>query len=322
MSAPSCAMLLEQYLAFRDGLLSHGAGLVEKLTFANVGNRDVYNITVPFMDEGTLILAGRVEERESEFSEVRFFANEAGSWKPANGYPSFALQDPFITFIHGELIFGGVRVVTDDAAPSRIISWVTEFYRGPSVRRLRHFFTGPNRMKDIRLVQLRDKRIGVLTRPQGEVGGRGQIGFTMMDRLEELSSVRLVDAPIFTNQFLSTEWGGSNETRLLSNGWIGVLGHIASFGTMGDKNYYPITFAVNPLTRESTPPKIVATRADFLPGPAKNPTLGNVVFAGGLVRRDDGLADLYAGTSDVEAQRLTITDPFVEYENLPDIMKH
>jgi hypothetical protein len=42
--------------------------------------------------------------------------------------------------------------------------------------------------------------------------------------------------------------------------------------------------------------------------------LDNVVFSGGLIRHGDGTADLYAGTSDAEAQKIRIKDPFLVYE--------
>lgn len=46
---------------------------VEKLAFSGVGNRDVYNITAPFLYDGEEVILGRVEERDSEFSQVFFF---------------------------------------------------------------------------------------------------------------------------------------------------------------------------------------------------------------------------------------------------------
>ena len=41
-------------------------------------------------------------------------------------------------------------------------------------------------MKDIRLILLSDNRIGVFTRPQGKIGGRGRIGFMIVNSLKEL----------------------------------------------------------------------------------------------------------------------------------------
>lgn len=51
---------------------------VEKLTFSGVGNRDVYNITAPFQYDGEEVLLGRVEERDSEFSQVFFYMRQSG----------------------------------------------------------------------------------------------------------------------------------------------------------------------------------------------------------------------------------------------------
>lgn len=62
----TCKQLLDTYHAGR------GTTIVNKLTFTGVGHRDVYNITAPFMYNGEEVLMGRVEERDSEFSQVFF----------------------------------------------------------------------------------------------------------------------------------------------------------------------------------------------------------------------------------------------------------
>lgn len=56
---------------------------VEKLVFSGVGGRDVYNITAPFLHDGEEVILGRVEERDSEFSQV-FFLH---SGRMASGFP-------------------------------------------------------------------------------------------------------------------------------------------------------------------------------------------------------------------------------------------
>src|SRR5690606_41921346 len=81
----------------------------ERLRFGGVGNRDVYNITAPFTDRGEPVIAGRVERRDSEDSEVMFFREQGGVWHPRRGDPVFPLQDPFFSRIHGELVGGGVE---------------------------------------------------------------------------------------------------------------------------------------------------------------------------------------------------------------------
>lgn len=287
---------------------------VEKLRFTGVGNRDVYNITAPFRYNGEEVLLGRVEERDSEFSQVFFFTCENEVWSPRVHTHTYNLQDPFYSIIKGELIVGGVEVITDPEHPEKIISWVTQFYRGFDIDSLCHFSSGPGTMKDIRLIELSDGRVGVFTRPQGVRGGRGKIGFTIISSLDELNEQTFIEAEVFQEQFVPEEWGGANEAHLLSNGNVGVLGHIACFDRLDDKHYYSIVFSLNPETFETSPIKIIAARSDFPIGPGKRPDLNDVIFSGGLVRLGDGRAILSVGVSDAEAYHIEIPDPFSEYE--------
>ncbi|WP_133309178.1 DUF1861 family protein, partial [Aeribacillus pallidus] len=82
----------------------------------------------------------------------------------------------------------------------------------------------------------------------------------------------------------------------------------------GNRHYYPMVFVLDPDTMKFSDMELIATRSHFLKGAAKRPDLVNVVFSGGLIRKGDGTADLYVGTSDAEAQKITIADPFVKYE--------
>ncbi len=97
----------------QSGHLATGA---EKIRFAGTEGRDVYNISAPFDVDGETVIAGRVESRDSEQSDIFFFVERDGVWEPKADAPVFALQDPFYTRIHGELIIGGVR-------PSRTRNW-------------------------------------------------------------------------------------------------------------------------------------------------------------------------------------------------------
>lgn len=169
-------------------------------------------------------------------------------------------------------------------------------------------------MKDLRLIELKDGTVGILTRPQGQKGGKGKIGWITISSLDELSVDIINNAPLLENQFIDEEWGGANEPHLLTNGLVGILGHIASFDDKGNRHYYPMVFALNPETSAFSKMKLIATRNQFLPGPSKRPDLVDVVFSGGLIRKSDGSADLYAGISDAEAQKITIMDPFLSYE--------
>jgi hypothetical protein len=303
--------LLEQF--HRSGHVK----IVEKYIFTGVGKRDVYNISAPFKDMNEEFVVGRVEDRDSEFSQVFFFTKDAQDdqiWSPREHTQTYNLQDPFVARIAGELIFGGVEIITAIDNPNKIVSWVTQFYRGKNIDSLRHFASGPGTMKDIRLVELKDRRIGVLTRPQGVKGGRGQIGFTIIDTLEQLNEETFLNADILKGQFIKEEWGGANEAHLLSNGCVGILGHIASFDSRLYKHYYSMSFSLNPETMETSPIKIIAVRNDFPDGPGKRPELEDVIFSGGLIRKSNGRAELSVGVSDAEAYRIEIPDPFLEYE--------
>ncbi len=305
--AKSCLTLLSQ-------LRRSTPPRARKLIFAGVGNRDVYNIAAPFEMDGRQVIAGRVERRDVEHSEIIFFAEHNGAWRPIVSAATFpGLQDPCITFIGGELVLGGVRFPVTVADGS--IGWRMEFYRGTMLNNLLLFLTGPDKMKDVRLVELADERVGVLTRPQGAKGGRGKIGFLVTTSLETITAEAIQDAPLFKNQCLNEEWLGANEAHRLSNDLLGVLGHIAYFDHDEHRHYYPMVFCVNPRTGEASPPEIIASRADFPPGPAKRHDLVDVMFSGGLVRQGDGNATLYAGLSDAEAGCVRLPDPFAQYES-------
>lgn len=303
----SCEKLLEAYRG-KDSKL----GEPVKLVFDGVNGRDVYNITAPFEDEGEQVIAGRVERRDSEESEIYFFVRRGEKWVPRQGAPVLALQDPFYTRIGGELVLGGVKTFPHPERAGEL-NWRTVFYKGASLNRLEQIFQGPDHMKDLRLVELVDGTIGVFTRPQGVKGGRGKIGFARVEKLEDLTVETVLEAPLL-EQFREEEWGGCNEIHLLANGKLGVLGHIARFDEQGDRHYYPMVFGYDPITGAYSDMQIIAERSDFLPGPSKRPDLADVVFSGGLVREGGGKAALYAGISDAEAQKLIIPDPFAELE--------
>ncbi|MFD2614890.1 MTP-1 family protein [Paenibacillus gansuensis] len=304
----TCSELLQEYESSQKSVFHP-----EKLIFQGVGKNDVYNISAPFEDEGELVIAGRVESRDSEQSSIVFFTEQDGVWTPREGGSVLTLQDPFYTKIGGELVLGGVQIYPH---PERdgALAWRTVFYKGTQISKLEPFFTGPDGMKDLRIMELQDGSIAVFTRPQGDKGGRGKIGYSRVASLEALSIQVIEDAPLLDGQFTDEEWGGANELHLLKNGLIGVLGHIACFDEQGGRHYYPMVFALDPETGRHSDMELIAVRNRFLPGAAKRSDLEDVVFSGGLVRNADGTAYFYAGISDAEAHRMGIADPFIKFE--------
>lgn len=279
-----------------------------KLRFAGVGDRDVYNISAPFHSAGRRVVAGRVEARDSEDSTAIFFQEAGGIWSPIEGAPQFRLQDPFVTTIAGELVFGGVEV---DLRPAEPI-WHTVFYRGADLFHLRPFFAGPIGMKDIRLCELADGRVAIFTRPRGSKGGRGTIGYTEVASLDALTIAAIDAAPMLEGMFHPLDWGGANEAHLLASGEIGVIAHAAFFEEdilYGKRRYYAVSFVFDPATHAWRDYRIIAARDQFAPGPAKRDDLVDVVFSSGIERIGE-VTRLYAGTSDAEAQWVEIAFPF------------
>ena len=309
LRAPGCTALLRQFQTSAPPLDSG------KITFGGVGDRDVYNIAAPVRFGGEMLVAGRVEPRATENASILFFRRDHdGVWRPRPGAPTFdGLQDPCVTLIGDELVLGGVRYPVE--LPDGRTIWRMEFYRGRSVEHMQHFLTGPDSMKDIRLVGLADGRIALFSRPHAGPGGRGRIGFTVVDTLEALNAGVIAGASLLDGQFGPEEWGGINEAHLLRDGRLGLLGHIAWMETGEVRHYYAMVFALDPVTGAAGPVRIIATRAQFPAGPAKRPDLVDVIFAGGMIRSWDGEAVLFAGLSDAEAGYLRIEDPIADLES-------
>ena len=279
-----------------------------KMIFHGVDGFDVYNSTAPFHVAGRWYLAARVEMRDSERSRVLFFAWDGGHHATLQpDLPEFILQDPFVAEIDGRLLFGGVEV---EYAPDRVpLRWRTRFYIGHTVSTLRLLATGPWGMKDIRLVSLPDGRILVFTRSQGEVGGRGTIGWVIISSLNELNASTISRArliPHLDEQY----WCGVNSAYCRSEGDVEVLAHVARFDEMGNRHYYAARFIFDYHRGTSSAMEIIACREDFLPGECKREDLRDVVFPAGLLETEQGGRRLFCGTSDCEIQWLDIPSPF------------
>lgn len=279
-----------------------------KIIFHGVEGLDVYNPTAPFLDEGQWRIAARVEARESEDAQVRFFAWDGGNHATLlDKMPTFRLQDPFVSRIGGELLLGGVEVAP--ATTGEELCWRTQFFVGSSVRTLRPLTVGPWGMKDIRLVELPDGRILVFTRPQGDPGGRGTIGWTILARLSELNTRSIAGATLIPHVD-ERDWCGVNEARLLPSGHIGALAHVARFDEQGNRHYFAAGFTFDYQRGVSSPMTILACRDDFLPGASKRDDLQDVVFPAGLLETQGQGMRLFCGTSDCEVQWLEIAPPF------------
>ncbi len=276
------------------------------LDFDGIANKTAYNPTVPFVHEGRRYMGVRVESLESELdSQTRFAYEQLGKsnkWRFDDNIPALPLQDPSYVTINGKIILVGVNI----QPASNGIAYRTWFYQSDSVRDLEFFTSGPSGMKDIRLVDLRD-RIGVFTRPNGEIG---YLEVGSVDELRRFSEGDWYSARTIDGLFDDTYWGGVNQALRLPHGGIGVIGHVANNTGNGNglqKNYRTMSFTFDPRTKTHDGLRIIATRDDFPPSPSKkSPESDNVIFPAGI----DDSGTLYCGLSDFCVGSRKIPNPF------------
>lgn len=280
-----------------------------KLTFLGVGEADVYNISHAFEWHGEVIIAGRIEARNTEVSQIGFF-KQVGALEYQLAYPTLPMmQDPCVEVIGGELIVGGTEIFAQNG---HITHWHTSFFKGSSLNQLTKFLEAPYKMKDVRLIE--QAGIHIFSRPQGGLAGPGKIGYTFAPDLASITTKQIEAAPLLWTQFGDKVWGGVNQVHRLKNGLLGIVGHIATMSAGDVRHYYGMVFAFDPKTRQATEVKIICERSDFQPGAYKRIDLIDVVFMGGLVRHPNQTATIYTGLSDAESHMAVIPDPFLEYE--------
>lgn len=296
------------------------------LKFEVAPGLDVYNATKSFSYEGQTYLAARVEARDDEFSsQVSFFRHSPKNniWRADPEVSNLSLltqrkvcQDPSVAYIDGKWVVTCVEV--DPVAyedPSRGSHYRTIIYAGETLDSLSLLASAPALMKGVRPVELENGQIGIFTRPQSPgnpaLGGRGKIGFTVVDSLHDIDEGVLASAPIIHELFTDEEWGGVNEVQLLPSGEIAVLAHIARFSpnTANDnREYYPLFFTFDAGTRQLDKMQILATLDDFgfegqsgLAQP-KRDNLSNIQYPSGL-----GFPDGHHGESAVLLEGLNDT---------------
>lgn len=291
------------------------------LQFNGVDGFDVYNCSQPFVWENRIYIFGRVEKRNEWMNSWSCLFEKSGEWEwtLVSNAKSYQLEDPFICIVNQEIILGGTHVYLKD---NKLETYCVDFYRGKNINNLQYFTSGPNRMKDIRLVALSDNKIGVFSRPHTEeilrkFGSETMIGFTIIDDLDSLTQEVIEAAPYLNGLFTDGEWGGCNQAYLLEDGMIGVLGHL-SFKEKHTEQavYLNICFVLNPITLNVLEYQLIGTRRSYPNGPAKKDYLKECAFASGLVMKNNGLAHLYSGIGDVQEGVTTISYPFKAHGNI------
>ena len=289
-----------------------------KLAFRGVADGyDVYNCSIPFSWGGTEYIFGRVEPHGKWASSVTMLFRRTGKdeWTRVLEFGTLELEDPYVARIRGELVVGGTRVMK---VSGKVASYRGAFYRdnGKGPLHLEYFTTGPERMKDIRLVELKDGRIGVFSRPRGEdvrkkYGSESVIGFTTIGDLGELTPEAVENAPVVEGVFGKDEWGGCNQAYPMDDGRILVAGHLCFSGPKAangiDRGVYcNASFVFDPATHRATHIRLVATRSMYPVQEPKVPHLDDCVFTSGFVFNGDGTCDIYTGLCDAAEGRVRV----------------
>ena len=281
------------------------------------GDQDAYNVSSPFIYEGKEYIFARLEARKSDRNTVSVVLehNQSGSWTAVQDFDPLPLQDPFVKKVHDKWVAGGVRYYPDRPGSG---NWETHIYTGNSPFDLEPYLVGPYGMKDVRLFPMNDGRVGVLTRPQGKVGGLGKVGIYIANSLDEVNAEDMTKAPIINELFdhSSGEWGGASDAYDLggNDGYVGIIGHIArrvynpQTGRY-DREYYGHSWVLNLGSLAVCEESILACRECFPATEAKYPDLGKVVFPGG-VRVENKRNVVYCGLNDVAAGKVTVELPF------------
>ena len=302
---------------------TNNVGMGVKLTFHGVEGYDVYNCSVPFYMNKKEYIFGRVERREEwSRSWTKLFERTGeDTYTVCEDSMIYQMEDPFITSIKGELILGGVHVLyhQNDSETYR-----TYYYKGNSFYNMYMFTSGPDYMKDIRLVDM-DDGIGVFSRPRDEsvkdeYGSDSIVGFVKIKSLDELSRDTINSARPIDGMFSKGEWGGPNQCFMLSNAMIGIIGHKCYKYKMDDGRKMPVyinmawVFDMN--SHKIVEEKIIASRNNYPKGLTKVFITTDTTFTSGITLRSDGRLNLYSGLNDIEEGRVVIDNPFKEYGDI------
>lgn len=206
----------------------------------NNDEEDAYN---PAMIKGTDIVIFRIDPRGSHVASRIVCcepAEEEDTYRPIPEIKEFVnYQDPRVVKVQGQNIFIVIKTIPNDnggvSAKSEFYRFVEDFKQIES----EPFCISPIDGKDYTLTDLQSQDIGVFGRPVGNEFGRGQVTFAKIKKPDELSeTINNPDRMKVVLKFSEGEWGGVNDTILLEDGNLFVLGHIARFGENGQKEYF------------------------------------------------------------------------------------
>ncbi|CAD2222580.1 hypothetical protein AGDE_05663 [Angomonas deanei] len=309
-----CTMVPERKQFEKEKVLQETA----LLKFKGIDGFVAYNCSVPFTINGKRHLYGRVErvtEWVNSYSRL-FVETGKDEFTLVPHAMSYQLEDPFVVKIKGEMLFGGVHVIKNK---DKVCDYFCDFYRG-TPGDLRYFTAGPTKMKDIRLVELADGRIGIFS--HHKTSTTCITGFITINSLDELSK-EVIDAAVpIDHTLFGDAWGGVNQPYLLSTGKIGCISHhgyVDKDENGGIINVYCNTsFVYEPSTNKVYAYKILGTKNCYPECEPKIPRLCDCAFVSGITMRPDGKCDLYSGVGDVAEGRMVIDYPFEGHGEIVD----
>lgn len=325
-------MFQEKREAFEQDKKIYGS---RKLIFTGVEGYDVYNCSIPFLWQGETYIFGRVEKRTEWARSWVYLFRQVGEdrFERVPDSMIYTLEDPYIAWIRGEMCMGGTYVVR---MRNEVKTYWANFYRGKDIKNLYYFTTGPDYMKDIRLVDMGERGIGVFSRPRDEAtrqkyGSASVVGFTTIPTLDALDDQVVENARVIEGMFGEGEWGGCNQCYMLDSGYIGIIGHKCYQYPWRERHpwdselpacakeqeddrtmnaYCNVAFVFDPVTHKLLEEKVIGTRTCYPDGPTKVFITLDSAFTSGIVPRADGKCDLYSGICDAEEGVITIDAPF------------
>ena len=176
--------------------------------------------------------------------------------------------------------------------PNMVETLVTKFYAGRRLDELELVAEGPPWMKDIRVSQLPDGRLGVYGRPQPTGNYSGNISYTEVPNLSHLTPEAIANASIIDETLFpvgSGLWGGVNDVIRADTSDASIallLAHRARrTGENGNgRNYEAVIYKHNVTKRTVVELGILATADQFPAGAVKadeTVDTSGVAFPGG-----------------------------------------
>ncbi len=90
---------------------AHNTFSTGRLEFTGVGDKDVYNITAPFTSAGQVVIAGRVEARDSEHSTIVFSVNSKGNGRLLKTHRRSNYRILFSPGLRMSLFWAGLKLI-------------------------------------------------------------------------------------------------------------------------------------------------------------------------------------------------------------------